>query len=230
MSDGTKGPRQFDWAVIPMLHRWEEDGQHFLLVRRCLDDPSEKTYYFVFAPMGTTLTEMAKAIGARWKIEECFETGKEMGLEDYEVRCWTGWYRHITLVMLAQACLAGICAMARMSITEPTTDEGTPPTCPLLPLTIAARASFARPPRLPSTSQRDPAARLVLVATLPPEPCQLLSYQTSLCGGVRVVRHDSAPTLHLLFRTPGRFPGVFPRSHDERQRSFSKRSLFHDQS
>jgi SRSO17 transposase len=136
MSKGTKGPRLFDWAMMPMLHQWEDDGQHFLLVRRCLDDPSEKTYYFVFAPLGTTLAEMVKAIGARWKIEECFETGKEMGLEDYEVRCWTGWYRHITLVMLAQACLAGICAMARMSITKPTTDEGTVLTCPLLPLTI----------------------------------------------------------------------------------------------
>lgn len=136
MSEGTKGPRQFDWAVMPILHRWEEDGQHFLLIRRCLDEQEEKTYYFVFAPLGTTLAEMVKAIGARWKIEECFETGKDMGLEDYEVRCWTGWYRHITLVMLAQACLAGICAMARMSTTEPTTDEGTPPTCPLLPLTI----------------------------------------------------------------------------------------------
>jgi SRSO17 transposase len=136
MSDGTKGPRQFDWAVMPMLHRWEEDGQHFLLVRRCVDDPSEKTYYFVFAPVGTTLAEMVKAIGARWKIEECFEIGKEMGLEDYEVRCYQGWYRHVTLVMLAQACLAGICAKARISTTEPTTNEGAVPICPLLPLTI----------------------------------------------------------------------------------------------
>jgi SRSO17 transposase len=136
MSDGTKGPRQFDWAVMPMLHRWEEDGQHFLLIRRCLDDQEEKTYYFVFAPMGTTLAEMVKAIGARWKIEECFETGKEMGLEDYEVRGFTAWYRHITLVMLAQACLAGICAKARISTAEPASKQGTPPTCPLLPLTI----------------------------------------------------------------------------------------------
>jgi len=136
MSYGTKGPRLFDWAVMPMLHRCEDDGQHFLLIRRCLDDPSEKTYYFVFAPQDTTLAEMVKAIGARWKIEECFETGKEMGLEDYEVRCWTSWYRHITLVMTAQACLAGICAKARISTTEPTTDEGIPPTCSLLPLTI----------------------------------------------------------------------------------------------
>ncbi len=136
MSHGTKGPRRFDWAVMPMLHGWQDDGQHFLLVRRCVDDPSEKTYYFVFAPLGTTLAEMVKAIGARWKIEECFETGKDMGLEDDEVRSFTAWYRHMTLVMIVQACLAGICAMARLSSTEPTTDEGIRPTCPLLPLTI----------------------------------------------------------------------------------------------
>lgn len=135
MSHGTKGPRLFDWAVMPMLHGWENDGQHFLLVRRCVDDPSEKTYYFVFAPVGTTLAEMVEAIGARWKIEECFETGKEMGLEDYEVRSFAAWYRHITLVMIVQACLAGICAMARQSCGEPTTEEGTR-SIPLLPLTI----------------------------------------------------------------------------------------------
>jgi SRSO17 transposase len=135
MSHGTKGPRLFDWMVMPMLHRCEEDGRHFLLIRRCLDDPSEKTYYFVFAPLGTTLAEMVKAIGARWKIEECFETGKEMGMEDYEVRCWTGWYRHVTLVMIVESCLAGICAVARMLVTEPTTTEETP-ISPLLPLTI----------------------------------------------------------------------------------------------
>jgi len=136
MSHGTKGPRLFDWAMMPMLHRCEEDGQHVLLVRRSLDDPQDKTYYFVFAPLGTTLTEMVQAIGQRWHIEEDFETGKEMGLADYEVRCYQGWYRHVTLVMIVQACLAGICAAARTSSTEPTAAEETPPTCPLLPLTI----------------------------------------------------------------------------------------------
>ncbi len=136
MSEGTKGPRLFDWAVMPMLHGWEDDGRHFLLVRRCLDDPSEKAYYFVFAPLGTTLAEMVKAIGARWEIEETFEIGKEMGLADYEVRCWTAWYRHITLVMIVEACLACICAQTRRCSTEPPQAEQTPPTCPLLPLTI----------------------------------------------------------------------------------------------
>jgi SRSO17 transposase len=133
MSDGTKGPRLFDWAVMPILHGWEDDGRHFLLIRRCLDDPSEKAYYFVFAKPATTLAEMVQAIGQRWCIEECFETGKEMGMEDYEVRCWIAWYRHLTLVMIVMACLAGICAAALTPLTEPSSHEGT---CPLLPLTI----------------------------------------------------------------------------------------------
>jgi SRSO17 transposase len=135
MSEGTKGPRLFDWAVMPILHQWEDDGRHFLLIRRCLDDPQEKTYYLVFAPPGTTLAQMVKAIGQRWKIEEDFETSKEMGLGDYEVRHWTAWYRHITLVMMVEACLAGICAAAQMLTTKPITDAGTS-ACPLLPLSI----------------------------------------------------------------------------------------------
>ncbi len=65
MSEGTKGPRLFDWAVVPMLHQWEDDGRHFLLMRRSISDPQEKRYYFVFAPPGTTLQEMVKAIGER---------------------------------------------------------------------------------------------------------------------------------------------------------------------
>jgi SRSO17 transposase len=69
MSQGTKGPRLFDWAAVPILHRWEEDEHHWLLIRRCLADPLEKAYYFVFAPKGTTLREMVTAIGARWHIE-----------------------------------------------------------------------------------------------------------------------------------------------------------------
>jgi SRSO17 transposase len=53
-----------------MLHRWENDGQHWVLIRRNLADPNEKAYSFVFAPNGTTLPEMVAASGARWHIEE----------------------------------------------------------------------------------------------------------------------------------------------------------------
>ncbi len=121
MSEGTKGPRLFDWACVPILHQWEADGRHWLLLRRSLTDLGEKTYSFVFAPPGTTLPEMVKASGARWHIEEDFETGKDLGLDHYQVRSFIGWYRHITLVMLAHAFLTGICA------------HSIPLACPTLP-------------------------------------------------------------------------------------------------
>jgi SRSO17 transposase len=135
MSEGSKGPRLFDWGYVPMLHRWENDGRHWLLIRRSLTDPNEKAYYFVFAPKGTTLPEMVQAIGARWHIEEDFENAKDMGLDHYEVRSFIGWYRHITLVLLALAFLTGICATERFSASPP--DPSPLPARPsVLPLTV----------------------------------------------------------------------------------------------
>ncbi len=134
MSEGTKGPRLFDWAAVPILHRWQDDGQHWLLLRRCLSAEQQTTYYFVFAPPGTTLPQMVQAGGARWHIEEDFENGKDLGLDHYEVRSYLGWYRHITLVMLAQAFLAGICAQPHSRVAPPV-DPDASPTIPLLPLT-----------------------------------------------------------------------------------------------
>jgi SRSO17 transposase len=78
-----------------------------LLVRRSLDGSEELAYYLAAGPKRTTLTRLAKTAGARWSIEGGFEAAKqEVGLADYEVRSWTGWYRHITLAMLAHAILA----------------------------------------------------------------------------------------------------------------------------
>ena len=133
MSEGTKGPRLFDWACVPILHRWQDDGCHWLLIRRSISDPAEKVYSFVFAQPGTTLPEMVQASGARWHIEEDFENTKDMGLDQYEVRTWTAWYRHITLVMLAYAFLVGICAYLW---TQPCASAPQGPR-PLLPPTVA---------------------------------------------------------------------------------------------
>jgi SRSO17 transposase len=45
--------------------------------------------------------------GRRWAIEEAFAQGKgEVGLDQYEVRSWVGWHRHMTLAMVALALLA----------------------------------------------------------------------------------------------------------------------------
>ena len=105
---GTKGERLFDWARLPVAQAGVVDGRHWLLVRRCLDDPNELAYYLVWAPPETSLPTMVAAIGARWRIEEDLHACKALGLDHYEVRSYLGWYRHLTLVLLASAFLVGI--------------------------------------------------------------------------------------------------------------------------
>lgn len=104
---GTKGQRFYHWAFVPFGTPTEKGLRKGLLVRRCLKNPAELAYYFTHAPQRTTLAELVRVAGSRWAIEECFEQAKqETGLDEYEVRSWTGWYRHITLSMFAQAFLA----------------------------------------------------------------------------------------------------------------------------
>jgi SRSO17 transposase len=106
---GSKGPRDFDWARVELAPPEHEGWHHWLVLRRSLvegDKPAARAYVLVFAPQETTLADMAQAIGTRWTVEQCFEEGKgEVGLDHYEVRSWQGWYRHITLCMLAHAFL-----------------------------------------------------------------------------------------------------------------------------
>ena len=78
-----------------------------MLTRRSVAKPEELAYYVCYGPAGTDLEELVRVAGTRWAIEECFEEAKGLvGLEQYEVRKWEGWYRHIALVMLALAYLA----------------------------------------------------------------------------------------------------------------------------
>jgi SRSO17 transposase len=61
-----------------------------------------------------TLENVVRAAGTRWQVEEGFELAKqEVGLDEYEVRHWQGWYRYITLAMFALAFLTVIKAEAR---------------------------------------------------------------------------------------------------------------------
>lgn len=80
---------------------------HYLLVRRSLDEKQEHAYYIVYAPRSkVTKQTLVNVAGRRWEIEIGFEAAKgECGLDQYEVRHWQGWYRHITLALLAHAVL-----------------------------------------------------------------------------------------------------------------------------
>lgn len=105
--DGAKGPRWYDWCWLPLAEPLEPTWRRWLLVRRSLSDATEVRAYVVFAPQDTTLEAVVRVAGARWTIEQLLEAAKgEVGLDHYEVRSWTGWYRHITLAMWALALLA----------------------------------------------------------------------------------------------------------------------------
>jgi SRSO17 transposase len=104
--EGTKGPRWYDWRWLPLAEPLESGWGRWLLVRRSINELKELQAYVVFAPQDTTLAEVVRVAGTRWTIESGFEAAKsEVGLDHYEVRCWTGWYRHITLAMWALALL-----------------------------------------------------------------------------------------------------------------------------
>ncbi|WP_224389189.1 IS701 family transposase [Pseudonocardia sp. ICBG1293] len=110
---GAHGMRVYDWAAVALdaaglPHGWG----HWLLVCRQTEPAEGKTicelaFYRCAAPANTPLRELVRVAGARWAIEECFQTAKnEAGLDQYQVRSWRAWHAHITLAMLAAAYLA----------------------------------------------------------------------------------------------------------------------------
>jgi SRSO17 transposase len=105
--DGAQGPRVYDWALVPLRPALREGWVHALLVRRHPERTDELAYFLVYAPQETPLAEVVRVVGARWTIDELFKLAKgQVGLDHYEVRSWQGWYRHITLALLALAALA----------------------------------------------------------------------------------------------------------------------------
>ncbi|MFG2241638.1 hypothetical protein [Streptomyces sp. NPDC048734] len=133
---------EFDYqGEVPHRMRWA-------LARRSISKPDEIAYYLAYAPLQVTAQELVRVAGARWAIEECFQAAKnECGLDQYEVRRYVGWYRHITLAMLAHAFLA---ATARQPGER---RGGTGGTAGTIELTVAEvrrllAACRARPPHL----------------------------------------------------------------------------------
>jgi SRSO17 transposase len=105
--DGAKGPRDYDWAWVPIRALPEPGQGYWLLARRSLSDTTDLAYSVGFGPAETPLPELVRVAGTRWVIEACFEEAKgEVGLDEYEVRRWDGWHRHVTLSLLAHAVLA----------------------------------------------------------------------------------------------------------------------------
>jgi SRSO17 transposase len=106
---GSKGPRWYDWALVAVNGPAPAEYRRWVLIRRSPTDPAEVAYFACGGPPATTLPQLVDVAGARWAVEDLFELGKgDCGLDEYEVRSWAGWHRHVTLSLYALAVLAVI--------------------------------------------------------------------------------------------------------------------------
>lgn len=111
---GAKGERWYDWALVDIIDN-NVVGHHYLLLRRN-GKTGELAYYRCYNPAPATLGDYVRVAGWRWKIEESFQTGKELaGLDEHQVRRWPAWHRWVTLAMLAHAFLAVTTSATRLA-------------------------------------------------------------------------------------------------------------------
>ena len=147
--EGSQGPRWYDWTTVPLSAPGRPNAgggnraagadpvpmAHWLLVRRSVSDPTARAYYRAYGPAVTPPTELVRVAGSRWAVEVGFAQAKgEVGLDEYEVRTWDAWHRHITLALLAHASL---------EVTRTTSDTEQKgavvrPTPPVTPASIAS--------------------------------------------------------------------------------------------
>jgi SRSO17 transposase len=120
---GAKGHRDYEWAWIGLLPEpgdTGDAGEHHLLIRRTRST-GELAYLRCWTPRPTSLAELVRVAGQRWRIEESFQAAKELvGLDQHQVRRWTSWHRWTTLAMLAHAFLAVATSIEREH--QPTPD------------------------------------------------------------------------------------------------------------
>ena len=111
VTEGSQGPRTYDWAYQRVIE--SRDGlpaeEVWLIARRSLTDPTDIAYFLSNASLETGLERLTQVAATRATIEQCLQTAKgETGLDEYEVRYWHSWHRHITLAMMAQTWLAAV--------------------------------------------------------------------------------------------------------------------------
>jgi SRSO17 transposase len=118
---GTKGERLYDWVCVTLpesgTYREGVLAGRWLLMRRSIPEAEAEegriAYYLCYGPAHTSVEKLIGIAGRRWVIEDCFGAAKgEVGLDEYEVRKWDGWQRHVTLCLLAHAYLAVVRSVA----------------------------------------------------------------------------------------------------------------------
>ncbi len=111
MIEGEKGHITYHWARVRVVESRDQlpGPDIWLMARRSTSDPTKLAYYLAYAPPKTSFETLVRVASTRYTVEQCIEEAKgETGLDEYEVRFWHSWYRHITLSMMAHAWLASI--------------------------------------------------------------------------------------------------------------------------
>lgn len=103
IKEGSKGPIVADLAALRVVAvRDSLPGPEVWLVLRRNIKTGELKTYLSNAPADTPFETLVRLSGMRWPIERCFEESKQhLGMGDYQVRSWRGWYHHMTLCILA---------------------------------------------------------------------------------------------------------------------------------
>jgi SRSO17 transposase len=124
---GSKGERIYDWLAIAINPGTVQGFERSMLVRR--GKSGEIRAYICFAPTDTPKQKLIEKIGLRWTIETCFKESKsEVGLDQYEVRSYNGWHKHITLACIA---LAFLTVLSSQSLDMQTIQQHNPATASL---------------------------------------------------------------------------------------------------
>jgi SRSO17 transposase len=102
------------WARIALApapaDRNGRNWERLLLVRR---SAAGATYYHCHAPAGVALPDLVRVARAVRAAERCLDDARhDLGLDQYQVRRYDAWYRHMTLSLLAAAHLAVVRAGA----------------------------------------------------------------------------------------------------------------------
>jgi SRSO17 transposase len=109
--EGEKGVITYHWARVRVVESRDQlpGPDIWLLARRSPSAPDKLASYLAYAPPKTSLETLMRVASTRYTVQQCIEEAKgETGLDQYEVRFWHSWYRHITLSMMAHAWLVSI--------------------------------------------------------------------------------------------------------------------------
>lgn len=109
--DGVKGPLVKEFAVVKVYRSGPRDKhlpvRGLLLGERPVArEEGELKCCFAWSLESLELEALVDLTHVRWVIERFYQDAKgELGLDDYEGRLWTGFHRHVALVMLAHSFL-----------------------------------------------------------------------------------------------------------------------------